>query len=259
MPLINRFLVLALACPLLLSCNVYKSFASPSTTVEYIEEAQRCLADGDYDCAIVNYGKVTDANTKNEKLCIVNIARAGLNMSALIDVITNSGSGARVLRSLAEKILPYTQTKEDAAAASITACALMASSDTATLLKSLSYLVDCGVRVAKTDTLITSVDNGGATCNSTEAGNASGTITAEDIGGDPTVGAGAGDLSVTYPGMCTYDAHQCKTDMSNAQALNGGLSTGGFDSIASNITALSSLYGAGSDSLARAALRTSVQ
>jgi hypothetical protein len=255
MPLSNRFLVLALACPLLLSCNVYKNFASPGNSVEYIEEAQRCLADGNYDCAIANYSKVTDANTKNEKLCIVNIARAGLGMSALIDVITNSGSGSRVLRNLAEKVMPYSTTKEEAAAASITACALMASSDTATLLKSLSYLVDCGVRVAKTDTLITSVDNGGTTCNSTASGDASGTITATDIGGDPATGV----LSVTHPGMCTYDAQQCKSDLLNAQALNGGLSTSGFDSIASNITALSSLYGAATDSLARLAIRTSVQ
>lgn len=241
-----RILTLALVCPLVLSCNVYKSFAAPSSVVEYIEEAQRCLADGNYDCAITNYNLLPTGTQKTEKLCIVNIARAGLGISTLIDIVTNGASSTEMLGNLAEQLLPYSTVKEAAAEAAITNCILLGTDDTATLLKTLAYTVDCSVRISKTDTLVATVDAGNATCNSTTPGNASGTITAADITKN-----GSGTLSGAQPGMCQKDVNACVTDINNASALNGGLSTAGFSGIVSNLTSIAGLSGL-VDVLARA-------
>lgn len=253
MPLKNRFLLLALVSfPFLTSCNIYRGFASPGSTEEYIEEAQKCLADQDYACAVSNYEMLPAGAQKNEKLCVVNIARAGLGLTALIDIITSSSTGARILGDLATQLLPYTAVKEAAAAAAIPYCLAMTASDTATMLKSLAYMVDCSIRIAKTDTLVSATNGGIVTCDSTIAGNGSGTITSADIGGD-----GAGSITTGTPGMCQADVHACSSDITNASALTGALASGGLSAIANNITLISGFSNA-VDDVVRLNLKTSI-
>lgn len=243
MPRNYRILALVLvSVPLLGSCNVYRGFASPASDAEYIEEAQKCLVDRDYDCAITNYGRVSNATVKAEKLCIVNLAKAGLGISSLISIATNSGTGNDLLKDFAQALLPYTTTKEAAAEEAISKCTAMAASDTAQMLQALSYLVDCSVRIAKTDTLVATVNNGGATCNSTATGNSDGQITADDICVD-----GTGGITPTNPGMCEKDVLACATDVDNANNLSGGLGTAGLGGLASNIGTLATLVGQSGD------------
>ncbi len=248
---------IVLSALLLCSCNMYSGFAAPGSDSEYIEEAQKCLADRDFGCAIVNYNKLSSTNEKNKRLCLVNMARAGLGVSELVQIISNSGTGATIVGEIAQELLPYSEEKETAGAAAVTACeaySTAVSGDTATLLASLSYLVDCSVRVAKTDTLVATSDGGTTSCNSTTAGNSNGLITQSDIGGHSATGA----LSVGNPGMCQADVHACLQDLNDAAALTGALSAGGLGDIANNILSLSSVYGAGADDLGRKALGQSM-
>ncbi len=221
----SRILILSLlSLPLYLSCNIYTPLSSPSTDEEYLEEARACLHSGDYACAIENYEKLSDGPVKNEKLCIVNIARAGLGLSTLVQTITNNESQDAFLGQLANRLLPtYSEDQLAAAESSITNCALMGTDDTGTLLKTLSYMVDCGNRLAKTDTLVAISDGGTTTCNSTTAGNGDGEVTSVDIGGNALTGA----LSGGEPGMCAADVQKCLDDLQAANGLGFGGGIGG--------------------------------
>lgn len=224
MPSKPRILILSLlSLPLYLSCNIYTPLSSPGTDEEYLEEARACLHSGDYACAVENYGKLSDGPVKNEKLCIVNIARAGLGLSTLVETLTNEESQEAFLGQMANRLLPFTEEKQTAAEAAVTNCALLSSDDTGNLLKTLSYMVDCGNRLAKTDTLVAISDGGTTTCNSTTAGNGDGEITSVDIGGNALTGA----LSAGEPGMCAADVQTCLNDLQAANGLGFGGGIGG--------------------------------
>lgn len=224
MPSKPRILILSLlSLPLYLSCNIYTPLSSPGTDEEYLEEARACLHDADYACAIENYSKLSEGPVKNEKLCIVNIARAGLGLSALVETLTNNESQDAFLGQLANRLLPFTDEKLAAAEASITNCALLASDDSGNLLKTLSYMVDCGNRLSRTDTLVAVTDGGTTTCNSATAGNNDGQITTVDVGGNALTGA----LSAGEPGMCSADVQACLNDLQAADALGFGGGIGG--------------------------------
>jgi hypothetical protein len=229
---------------LLSSCNIYTPFASPGSDTEYLEEARKCLASSDYDCAITQYNRLSDTTVKNQKLCLVNISKAGMNLTSLVNVLTSSSSGSSLLKLVANQILlrGYTSTRLDAAAAAVTACSALGTDQTSTLLKMISYVTDCGVRMAKSDTLIATSEGGSASCNSATTGNRSGAMDDSDIGGDA-----GGALSVGNPGMCEADAQACITDINAAAAVSGSLgSSSGLSALSSNISAASTLIGTGS-------------
>ncbi len=222
------------------ACNVFHSFASPGNDEAYIEEARACLHSQNYACAVENYSKVTNEALKNEKLCIVSIARSGINLTALVSIITGQNVGAELPGQLAEAMLPFTEEKLAAASESPTYCnalptATAEEAQTAGLLQSLAYLSQCAIRLARTDTLVSVSANASQTdCNSTTAGNGDGRITDSDISFD-----GTGVLGPGVPGICDADIFICQQAIANAGSLAG--SSGSADLI-ENINALPAAF-----------------
>jgi hypothetical protein len=242
---------------LLNGCNVYAPFASPGSDAEYIEEARRCLATSDYDCAIANYSRIAETALKNQKLCLANISKAGMNLTSLVSVATSGSSGSSLLKLTANQILlrGYTQAKLDAAASAVTQCALLGSDQTSTLLKLISLITDCGVRLAKSDTLVATSEGGATTCNSATAGNGNRVMDDADIGG-----SGAGVVDGSNSGMCEADVQACVNNMNAAGTLGGGLAgSTGLSALASNANAAAALLGSGTGTAVVQAARVSLK
>jgi hypothetical protein len=234
-------LVLVSALLWLPSCNIYSPLASPKTDAEYVEEGRKCLQTSDYNCAITQYNLISDATLKAQQLCLVNISKTGLNLSTLVDVLSSSSAGSETMILVANKLLEkgYTTDRLAAGGDSVTACSGLGTDDTSILLKVLSRVADCGIRLARSNYEQATDDTTTATCNATVAGSRTGTLTTTDIGGD-----GTGTLSVANPGMCYADVQLCVDDMSAASTLLSGPS---FDSLKDNILALpTDLIGGGS-------------
>lgn len=107
---ISRFAVWTAVLPLVLSCNLWRPFTSAHSDEDYIEEAQRCLHNNDFACAAENYGKLSDAELRLEKLCSVNLAGAGFTISNLVNTISTDSD--HVLGNLAEATLPWSDAKK---------------------------------------------------------------------------------------------------------------------------------------------------
>jgi len=213
--LLGTLLVIAV----LFGCNVYSPLTSPSIEEEYIEQAQKCLHDGDYACALEQYSLLSDGAKKSEKLCIVNMARAGFTLSVLIDIASNRTSGSNMVGLMANRLIPWSQEKQNAVVTAVTHCNALATQNPtgkiAVLLKSLGLLMDCSVRMAKADMLIGSSLTDTA-C--TTAGNNNGRVTSSDMS-QSSDGSGSG--------MCAADVTQCLADFSavpSTQLADAGLS-----------------------------------
>src|SRR5262245_37543108 len=104
---------LATCCvlPLLLSCNLYKPFTKTVTDEDHVEEGQKCLHEGDFGCAISNYELITNTALRNEKLCQTYLSKAGLDLSDLLNIVTQGTT--TVLGDLAQSFIPWSQEKYD--------------------------------------------------------------------------------------------------------------------------------------------------
>ncbi len=240
----KRFLVFAFSALVVGACNIYSPLSSPSTDEEFVEEGRKCLLTSNYDCAIAQYNRISDATLKNQQLCLANISKAGLNLTALINVLSSSSAGTGTMILVANELLKkgFTETRLAAAAASISPCGALGSDDTSTLLKVLSRVADCGIRIAKANYLVATDDSVSTTCSSATAGARTGVVSTSDIGGD-----GTGAVSGANPGMCYADVQVCIDDMSAASTLLGG---GSFSAIRDNILSLPADLIAGGTGLA---------
>lgn len=240
--------------PFAVSCNLYKPFSSGSSVSDILEEAQACLHAADYDCAITQYSRLPDGNQKSEKLCVVNMAKAGFGLTVMMETVTNSNSSTALVGSLANDLLPFSATKLAAAEAAKENCADMTSTDdTAKLYKVLSLLVDCAIRIARTDTQQATSANP-TECNITEEHTGDGVIDASDIGGN----AGTGALSGGEPGMCDVDALICVENLD--LAVDEDLTGSGMGFLEGNLGAIpAGVVSAGTASAARDALKDTLE
>jgi hypothetical protein len=229
-------LSLALLYPVLVlglsSCNIYKPLASPSNDEEYIQEAQKCLNDGNYTCALDAYSKIGATDLKNEKLCLAQLTRAGLGISELVQTISSDSSGSGMLGALARALIPWTEEKETAALAAITECdklSTISETQKSSLLRILAYLSDCSIRLAKTDVKVATSEST-TSCNSTTDGDNDGVLASTDIATTP----GAA-LSTSNPGMCEFDVRKCIANIDTANALASGLG-GDLSGVSGNLT-----------------------
>ncbi len=192
--------------PICISCNLYSSFVSPKTDAEYLEEAQQCLNNDDYACAIANYEKISDTLLRNRKLCLVHMTRAGLKVSALINIITESNSSA--LGNLAKQLIPWSQDKGDIANLAKTQCDTFKntadSGNEGVLFRSLSRFLDCATRIARVEKQVAASESDNS-CNT--AGNDNGSLEASDVADSD------GNISASNPGMCPSDVGICRTDI----------------------------------------------
>ncbi|MBY0372229.1 hypothetical protein K2X33_16225, partial [bacterium] len=229
--------------PLVLSCNLYQPLSSAGDSVdEILEEARSYLHAGDYAGAITQYERLPTGELRTEKLCVVNLARGGLDLSVMMETLTNNTSDASftMLGQLANDLVPFTDEKLTAAETARTQCAAFTvTTRTTKLLKILSLFVDCGMRMARTDKWVSDTGGVTASCNSTTPGNNSGAITDADIGGN-----GGGTLSAGFPGMCDYDALQCASDLDTA--ANTNILSDGLDVLNDNLGLIPSDFLGGS-------------
>lgn len=196
------FYLVALTCAV--SCNIYSPLTSNASDDDHIEEALICLHKADYACAAAEYAKISNTDVKNEKLCAVNLARAGVTVSSVISKISNGGSN--MLGLLATALLPWSEDKKTAADDAKTYCVAYAATLTtnhAKMLKALALFAHCANRISKTDTYVA---NSNTDTSCTTAGNGDGQITAGDIS-DNSNG------TITAVGMCSADARECVDDI----------------------------------------------
>lgn len=203
---INPFLLFVGLLPILSSCNIYKPFAGTGSTEDILDAALSCLHAEDYVCAIEKYNKLPDSDLKNERLCTVTLAKAGVTLNVLLNVVTQPDRD--MLGALANSFLPWSTTRQTDIDSAKAVCATYygnfttVNASTKTLLKTLSLLSHCAVRMARTDTLVGD-DRTNDPC--TIPGNSSGRITAADIG--------SGGLSTVNTGMCSVHVEDCNDDL----------------------------------------------
>lgn len=227
----------------LVSCNIYSPFDGGSSDRDFVELAQKCEHEGDYQCAIDKYNQMGDADEKKKKLCIVYLAKAGFTINALISTVqTNSST---MLWSLATNLMPWNDTKSSDTDFAVTNCDAYAgvsgSGQTGFLLQTLSHLVRCATLLAKTDVVIGA--NGSATCAT--AGNGNGVLTDSDVQ--------SGGF-----GMCDADAIQCKNDFASINTAAAGLNSD-LQEIKNAVTTVdtaANLSSAANAAAARTALQT---
>lgn len=226
---LSQFGVAASVILVLAGCNIYQPFKSSKTANDYIEEAQKCLHDGDYDCAITNYNQLPAGVDKQEKLCTVYISKAGMSLSDLVSVVNQNS--VRMMGALAQSIVPWTEAKGTAIAAGITACgdSALVATETGKLLKALALYTDCAVRMAKTDEFV-ATSNSDTACDT--AGNRNGLVREGDI-------ADNSDGTISATGMCAADVTACRTDLRtiSVESLLSGI---GVDSLATAYQAIPS-------------------
>ena len=243
--------------PLLVSCNIYRPFTKNSTPEDFLEEALKCLHNGDFACAISNYNQLPAGELKSQKLCTAFLSKAGFTLNALLNIVGQS-SNNQMMGNLANSMIPWNSTKQGDAALAKTNCEAFATStasstdkptrDLGTLFKTMSHFVECALFMAKTDQFVA---NSTADTTCTTPGNNSGTVTAGDISDNA-------DGSITSVGMCSADANACNDDISTlntTELSNAGLGDikGAFDQFGSTITTAN--QGA---QVSRGALRTLV-
>ncbi len=215
---------------LLVSCNLYAPLTGDSSEEDHLEEARHCLHDGDYDCAIKEYGKLADGSLKQQKLCTVHLSKMGFTLSTLINTVSEQSN--KVLGNLANKLGTWTSTKYDSAVLAKEQCGLYAaqsdSGDLGVLLKTISLMSHCANLISKVDQITGVDDDSDAEC--TTAGAKDGTVTKADIGDS------SGAVSSGTPGMCAKDVQACLQDIlaiSPSQLSSSGLGDikGAYDAI----------------------------
>jgi hypothetical protein len=224
MKLFRHLLGILLLIPLLVSCNLYTPLNTSGSDSDKLEEAQVCLKDNDYQCAIDQYEKIEDAALKQQKLCQIYLTRGGITLSILVNVLNENSS--KIIVNLGNRLLPWTSNKSADLQLAKTHCSEyrnLSSDSDASLLKVTALFSDCAIRMARTDRFqSTTVDD---TCTLANFSSSNGLLTAPDIGGD-----GAGSIDTT-PGMCSSDVNACVSDviaLKNSQSELSGL---GFSDI----------------------------
>jgi hypothetical protein len=219
-----RSLIALLCIPFCISCNVFAPFNTENSTEDIIEVAQQCEAQGDYNCAVYNYLKLPDSDLKNTKLCLGYMASAGLTLNSIVNTLVNQSNSAYVIGIFAQSLMPWNAARSTNASTAVNYCNAIAGPNATTtgiLLQTVSLLVDCAVRMGKTDQFLATSDLLTDSCST--AGPNTGILTALDI-----AVASTGLATPSQPGMCPNDVQACKTDILSIQSgrlTDGSLST----------------------------------
>lgn len=215
----KKALLFVVSLFLIASCNLYSPFNSTSTPNDFLEEALKCLHNGDFACAITNYEQLPDGDLKNQKLCTAYMAKAGLTLNTMLNVVTEQSTG--MLGSLANAVIPWTAQKTTDAETARSYCntfgASATSGENGVYLSSLGLMLDCAVRMAKTDQFV-GASEADTSC-STVATKTGGRISQGDIEGSGT------------QVMCTADVTQCRNDFVAVQNNNAAIQQAGLSDL----------------------------
>jgi hypothetical protein len=237
--------------PVFISCNIYSPLSTVSGDEDYREQALSCLQQGNYSCALSNYGKLSDPTEKAQDMCTVNLSEAGMSLAALVNIVTSKNTGSKLLGALAQQVVPWSAGNGAAAAQAVTLCSSIpaetSSGNLTTLLQVLSLVLDCSTRMAKTDQFVGLSDSD---TNCTTPGNQNGLIEATDISAaSDGVPSGSGS-----PAMCTSDVQACISDIATAIGLLNVLQNAGLGDLANNLQPAAAIVSATPDQ-ARVILR----
>lgn len=180
---------------------------------DYLEEAIKCLNDGDFECAVEQYKGIPDAEERGRRVCIGYLAKAGLTLKGFLNTVNQPNNV--YLGTLAQVFVPWSQSRETDSNEAKRECATYAATTTNTgmgsLLKFIGNSIHCSIRMAKSDSVVAG-SNGEGSCN--QSGNNDQKITKSDILNAPT-------------GMCREDVITCLED--NAELVSQNLANAGSD------------------------------
>ena len=233
-----------------LSCNVYSPLNSNNSDLDKLEEAQRCLKDLNYNCAIAQYEGIKDSDLKEQKLCQVYLTKGGVTLTVLINTLNKNSS--KVLGNLAKNFLPWTSQKLTDLELAKTHCMNFAATsnsvDQGFLLKTIAGFSDCAIRMARAEKFRALAVDGDCT---TASPNTNGILEAGDIG------QSTGVIDSTHPGMCRSDVEACAVDLISVAEANPNSS--GFSELAAAIQLLPGGITSGAATITiRAALSTTL-
>ena len=100
-----HFFILSLIILYLISCNLYTPFNTTGSDLDKLEEAQKCLSDSNYDCALEQYEKLEDNTLKQQKLCQTYLSRGGVTSTVLVNSLNQNSS--KMLPNYAQKFVPW--------------------------------------------------------------------------------------------------------------------------------------------------------
>ncbi len=225
------------------ACNIYAPFNSNNSDLDKLEEAQKCLKDSDYSCAIEQYNGIKDTNLKNEKLCLVYLTKGGLTLNILINTLNQNS--ATMLSSLARALVPWSVLKGSDFDSAQTHCESLGSdsSSQGIFLKAVGAFSHCAIRMAKADIIRSTSDSD---CNIT--GNSDGNLTSTDI-----IQNGTGAIGDGNAGMCKVDVDTCRNDLSSLVVSE--LSNAGYSELAGAISLLPAGVLSADTNVVRAALK----
>lgn len=218
----------ALQCIALLlvaGCNIYSPFDSKSSETDKLELGIKCLNDGDYACAISNYQSLPNGKLKDQKLCSSYLAKTGVTLDILINVVTQKTSN--MLGNLAKKMVPWSETKQSDADNAKTYCEAYqldsSAGKDAFLFVAIGNLTHCAVLMAKADKYVA---NNNSDLDCLTPGNNSGTLTSSDL-----TGTGTSNF------MCAQDTISCGRDIARITdpSFNEGLGGSGLNDLSGAI------------------------
>lgn len=235
----------------LTSCNIYGPLDFASSDEAHLEAALKCLHEHDYDCAIEEYNQISDNSLKQQKLCVVNLTKAGFTLSMMINTLKQQNDN--MLGTLAQALIPWTATKASATAAAQTACTTYSGLAVGTTAANLSVLLEtvartanCAIHMARAD--LFREDSNGA-CNLT--GDSDGIMEQSDISVDNT-----GAVSGGNPGMCQEDVQVCSNTI--ASVSPAALAAAGLPDISSAMSLIPAGVVSGVTNTARGGLHDAV-
>ncbi|MFM8315354.1 MAG: hypothetical protein ACKOA8_13795 [Deltaproteobacteria bacterium] len=242
-----HFFILSLTILSLISCNLYTPFNTTGSDLDKLEEAQKCLSDSNYDCALEQYEKLEDNTLKQQKLCQTYLSRGGVTLTVLVNSLNQNSS--KMLPNYAQKFVPWTSRKSADLDLAKTHCVnfnSLSNKEEAVLLKTIALFSHCAIRMARTDMFqATHVDINDCTTPNAQANRV---LSAVDIGGDSN-----GELVSGSPGMCKPDVDACASDI---QAISSAdLNAAGFTDLAGALSKLPTGITDSNTNTVRAALK----
>lgn len=208
------------------ACNVWSPLEAENDSEALIEAAQKCLHDGDYDCAIEKYLALPVGELRDRKLCTGYLVKGGFTLNSFLNVVSLDSSD--MLGALAQSLVPWSEDRGDAAANAYTHCKAFGEYSTSgslgVLLKTMGAYVDCASRISRTD-LWVATSNADTSCST--PGNGDEIITQSDLG------PAGGSISSGNPGMCASDVNACVEELSDldSSGTSGELGDSGLGDI----------------------------
>ncbi len=108
LPISYLFVLATLSATGLSGCNIFDPLDSPSGDEQLLSAARACFDQGDYQCALDHYAKLStdQAETVAAETAFVMLDRAGAGMSSFTQVVGNGKTDGKALSKFATLLTP---------------------------------------------------------------------------------------------------------------------------------------------------------